>query len=202
MKNLNSRFLPLLTSASLLIRVRSTVIRKIAAFFSSVLLSLLAPPLLADESISIKPGLWEHTVKMESETGQLERAMEQVQQQMDAMPAAQKKMMLDMLKRQGMDLDFTNQTLRDCVTSEQANLGEFEWSNKGECEQVSVERNGDETHVKFACGKNNARGEMIIRDQTEYTGESQMTVDFQGQRETVSIAHGGEWLGDDCGDLN
>lgn len=195
MKNLNVRFTSVLTS------FRQAIQPRRCALLSSALLALVAPALLADESITIKPGLWEHKVAMESESGQLETAMEQLQRQMEAMPAAQKQMMLDMLKQQGMDLDFTNQTMQDCVSQEQATLGEFEWSDKGECEQVSIERDGSETHVKFSCGKNNARGEMTIRDETEYTGESQMTIDFQGQRETVAISHQGEWLGEDCGDL-
>src|SRR5690606_11414730 len=68
------------------------------------------------QSLSIKPGLWEHTMAMKSETGQLEQALEQARQMLATMPAEQRAMMENMLKSQGIDFDFANQSFQNCVT--------------------------------------------------------------------------------------
>lgn len=62
------------------------------------LLFLLAPPVAAQ---SLKPGLWEINNKMQSSSGQVEKAMAEAQKQMAAMPPEQRKLMQDMMAKQG-----------------------------------------------------------------------------------------------------
>ncbi|WP_341936386.1 DUF3617 domain-containing protein [Marinimicrobium sp. C2-29] len=157
----------------------------------------LTPSLLSAESLNVKPGLWEHQTSMKSESGQLEQQMEMVRQQMEAMPAAQKKMMKDMLAKQGMTLDFSNQTMRDCLTEEEAAQGEFDWSENTECDHEVVTR-GDETRIEFTCPQGNVEGEMVLDGDSAYTGKSTAEVDMGGTKDTITITHNGRWLSADC----
>lgn len=178
--------------------VRSMGASKLLPLFA---LGLLAPFSWAD-SFQIKPGLWEHSMQMESETGQLEQAWAQMKRQMEAMPEAQRQMMLDMMEQQGVSLDFGDQTVRNCVTEEQAARGEFDWSEDDDCRQTDVTSSGSETRVSFECDdESGGSGELVVHSDTEYSGQSRMTMDFEGQTDEVRITHQGRWVSDDCGNV-
>ena len=53
---------------------------------------------------TLKPGLWEISNKMQSGSGEMEKAMAAAQKQMAAMPPEQRKMMQDMMAKQGVSL--------------------------------------------------------------------------------------------------
>src|SRR5688572_24317009 len=92
------------------------VSRFFSPLFSLFYVSLLILPGYAlAQSLSIKPGLWEHTMTMKSETGQLEQALEQARQMLAAMPEAQRAMMENMMAEQGINFDFANQSFQNCV---------------------------------------------------------------------------------------
>ncbi len=149
------------------------------------------------ESLKIKPGLWEHQMTMKSESGQLEKQLEMVRQQMKAMPPAQKKMMEDMMAKQGLSMDFSNQTVSNCLTEEEAARGEFEWAENTSCEHNIVTR-GEQTRIEFTCPEDNAQGEMVLEGDSAYTGQSTALVDFGGTPEKVTITHSGQWVSADC----
>ncbi len=149
------------------------------------------------EPLDIKPGLWEHQMTMKSESGQLEQQLEMVRQQMKALPPAQKKMMEDMLAKQGLSLDFGNQTLRNCLTEEEVARGEFEWAKNTSCEHNVVTR-GEQTRIEFTCPEDNAQGEMVLEGDSAYTGQSTALVDVGGTPEKISITHNGHWVSADC----
>lgn len=149
------------------------------------------------ESLDIKPGLWEHQISMKSESGQLEQQLEMVRQQMEAMPPAQKKMMQDMMAEQGLSMDFSNQTVRNCLTEEEAARGEFQWGDNTDCEHNVVSR-GDQTRIEFTCPDEQAQGEMVLDGDTAYTGQSTALMDFGGSPEKVTITHSGQWVSADC----
>lgn len=169
--------------------------------FGLLFSSLLSSGLAHADSFSIKPGLWEHRMEMESKSGHMESAWEQVQRQMEAMPEAQKQMMMDMMEEQGMSFDFGDQTVRNCVTGEQAARGEFDWDDDGDCQRTNVDTSGGETRVEFVCEEDDAHGVMVVHSDTEYSGESRMTMDFEGQSDEILISHRGEWIADDCGNV-
>lgn len=162
---------------------------------------LLVSGLASADSFTIKPGLWEHRMDMESESGQLERVWEQMQQQMEAMPEAQRQMMMDMMEEQGISMEFGEQTVRNCVSEEQAARGEFDWDDDDDCQRTNVDTSGGETRVEFVCPEDDGHGVMVVHSDTEYSGESRMTMDFEGQSDEVRISHQGQWIGDDCGNV-
>jgi len=138
---------------------------------------------------------------MESKSGQLEQAWQQMKEQMEAMPEAQRQMMLDMMEEQGISLDFGEQTVRNCVTEEQAARGDFDWDDDGDCQRTNIDTSGDETRVEFVCDETDGQGVMVVHSDTEYSGESRMTMDFEGQSDEVLIAHRGQWISEDCGNV-
>ncbi|UZJ46055.1 DUF3617 domain-containing protein [Marinimicrobium sp. C6131] len=169
-------------------------------FFRTLLPSLCALGIslgVQADSLNIKPGLWEHQMSMKSESGQLEQQLEMVRQQMEAMPPAQKKMMEDMMAKQGLSMDFSSQTVRNCLTEEEAARGEFEWGENTNCEHNVVSR-GDQTRIEFTCPDDNAQGEMVLDGDSAYTGQSTALVDFGGTPEKVTITHSGQWVSADC----
>lgn len=147
--------------------------------------------------LDIKSGLWEHKMSMKSESGQLEQQLEMARQQMESIPAAQKKMMEAMLAKQGISLDFGNQTVRNCITEEEVARGEFEWSDNVDCEH-DVVTSGDSTRIKFTCPKENASGEMVLEGDSAYSGKSTAQVNMGGSPETITITHNGRWISADC----
>lgn len=152
----------------------------------------------------IKPGLWEHKATLESESGELERAMAEMKAQLANMPAAQREMMAEMLKKQGMDMDFDKQTFTSCLTKEQAQSGNFHIPKAEDgCEQTITERSRDRLAMTFSCAGNppeQGKGEITFHSDTRYSGTFQLDTQVEGKPERLRISQEGTWLGRDCGE--
>jgi len=66
------------------------------------------------------PGLWEHSVKFKSQSGEMEKSKAEMQAEMASLPPDQRKMVEQMMAKKGMSFDAEGTTLRVCVTKEQA----------------------------------------------------------------------------------
>ena len=82
----------------------------------------LAWPLVASAQTppKMRPGLWEHGFSMASQSGELEAAMKQMQQQMASLPPDQRKMMQDMMAKQGVGIGPGGNTVKLCLSKEDA----------------------------------------------------------------------------------
>lgn len=162
------------------------------------LLPLLAlvPATCFSQSLTIKPGLWEHTVAMKSESGRIETMMETMKAQIAAMPAAQRQMMENMMAAQGMKFDFANQSFQNCVTPEDAAKGEMEFEKDGNCQKSNVRTEGSTTRIDFACKQ--VQGEMAFTGDSAYNGTSNMTMKIEGNEEKITATHSGHWVGESC----
>ena len=70
-----------------------------------VVLAIAATAITATASAQeLKPGLWEVTSTMTSASGELEKANAQMQKELAGMPAEQRKMMEDMMAKQGVKM--------------------------------------------------------------------------------------------------
>lgn len=168
---------------------------------SLVFLSLLFLPVAASaQQLSVKPGLWEHSVDLNSESGRLESALELARMQMSFLPEAQRKRVEEMLQRQGVQFDLINKSFRNCVTEEEAATGEFDFVTEGGCELTRVREEGAESHVSFECAE--GEGELVLRDGSSYTGTSSMTLEFAGITEQATASHSGRWVGASCAAVN
>lgn len=152
------------------------------------------------QAIDVKPGLWEHSIVLKSESGRLEMALELARTQMELLPPAQRKAVEDTLAQQGIKADFGNQTFQNCITEEEAVSGSFSFAEDGGCEHTSVRKAGATTHVSFMCAQ--GEGELTLTNGTSYTGTSSMALDFGGVVENATATHSGRWVGASCAALN
>lgn len=151
----------------------------------------------------MRPGLWEHSVVMKSQSGQMETAMAQMQKSMASMPPAQRKQMQDMLAQQGVGMGAKGTTVKVCVTPEQADLDHMP-PQEG-CTQ-NVQRTGPNSMaMTFSCKGENGRppttgeGTMTFSGPTAYSGQFKVKAQSQGKPEQIDMAQTGKWLSADCG---
>lgn len=152
------------------------------------------------------PGLWENSVTMKTGSGQMESAMAQMQDQMAKMPPEQRKMLEDMMAKQGVGMaggPGKATTLRVCISKEQAERAEVPQQQQGSCKQDIVARSGSTLKYKFTCTEppSSGEGEFSFQGDKAYIGTLKMTSTTKGQAERMEMQQAGKWLGADCGTL-
>ncbi len=165
-----------------------------------VLATLAFQPLTVfAQAFEIKPGLWEHSIDLQSESGRIEIALEIARTQMALLPPAQRQLVENTLAQQGIKADFVNQTFQNCITEEEAKSGVFQFAEDGGCEQTSVEKAGALTYISFVCAQ--GQGELALDSGTSYRGSSGMGLNFAGVIENATATHSGRWIGPSCAAL-
>ena len=151
---------------------------------------------------SLKPGLWEITNKMQTGSGQMEAQMAQMQQQMANMPPEQRKMVEDMMAKQGVGMAAgRSPTIKMCISPEQAERAELP-QQEGNCRQEMLERSGSTMRYRFSCTGNpptSGEGEYTLASPTSYSGRTTVLTQVQGKPEKMEMTQTGRWLGADCG---
>ena len=95
--------------------------------------SCLALGLASAMAQSTKPGLWEIQSKVGGNP-EMDQAMAQMQQQLASMPAAQRKMMEDMMAAQGVKLGKGGgMSVQVCITPEMAARQDLPTQTEGDC---------------------------------------------------------------------
>lgn len=152
-----------------------------------------------------QPGLWEIAVQMKSASGQIEAAQAQMREQLKSMPPDQRKMMEEMMAKQGIGgLGSGTTTLRMCVTKEQADRSEIPQDPNGNCKHDVSNRSAAGMKFSFACTNppSKGSGEIVFSGDKAYTMKMQAdTTTPQGRPERMEMQHTGRWLGADCGTL-
>lgn len=155
----------------------------------------------ATHAQSIKPGLWEHAFTIKSASGQMEGAMAEMQKQMAALPPDQRKMMEQMMAQQGVGMGPKGQSVKICITPEEAARQEVP-AAEGNCTQKVTQRSGSTIKVSFSCGAphpSSGEGEISFQSPTAYTGKTTVTTTVQGKPERMDMTTSGKWLSADCG---
>ena len=143
----------------------------------------------------MRPGLWEHSVNMKSQSGQMEAAMAEMQKSLASMPPEQRK--------QGVGMGPKGQTVKVCITKEQADLDNI--PQQEGCTQKVQRVDASTMKVAFSCkggqGQPPSSGEGTITMQgpTAYTGQFRFKTQNQGKPEQIDMAQSGKWLSDNCG---
>ena len=167
------------------------------------LAALLAASAVA-QAQSTRPGLWEMQYKMGG-SPEVDKAMAQMQQQMAAMSPEQRKMMQDMMAKQGVRLAEPGagggMAMKVCITPEMAARSELPSQSEGDCTTTVVSRSGNTLKLKFACSKPPSTGEgtYTFSGDTAYTARTVLTQTEGGKPRTTTIEGGGKWLAADCG---
>lgn len=155
----------------------------------------------ATHAQSIKPGLWEHAFTIKSASGQMEGAMAEMQKQMAALPPDQRKMMEQMMAQQGVGMGPKGQSVKICITPEEAARQEVP-AAEGNCTQKVTQRSGNTIKVSFSCGAphpSSGEGEISFQSPSAYTGKTTVTTTVQGKPERMDMTTTGKWLSADCG---
>lgn len=165
-------------------------------------LALSAPLLAAAQSA--KPGLWEVTQKMGGNP-KTDAAMAQMQQQMAAMSPEQRKMMQDMLAKQGMSMPGAaaggGMSMRYCLTPEMAARNEPPPTAEGKCTSKIVSRSANELKMTFQCSEPPSTGDGTFRFQGDsaYTSLVNVTTQVAGKPERTTIEGAARWVSANCG---
>ncbi|ART53350.1 hypothetical protein CBP34_19065 [Acidovorax carolinensis] len=151
----------------------------------------------------MRPGLWEHSVTMKSQSGQMEAAMAEMQKSLASMPPEQRRQMEQMMAQQGVGMGPKGQTMKICVTQEQADRDAI--APQQGCTQKVERINANTMKVAFSCkggqGQPPSSGEGTVSMQgpTAYTGQFKFKTENAGKPEQIDMAQSGKWLSDNCG---
>ena len=164
-------------------------------------LGVLALPAMvtAADPIPLKPGLWEQTLTMKSESGRVEAAMAQMQQQLRDLPPEQRQMMEDMMASQGISIQQDASIVQICLTQEEIDAGGL--AEQEGCEQDVLEQNSKRLRLRFVCGDESGEGEVTFHSPESYSGTTKLTTKVEGQTEVMTIEQKGKWLSADCSAL-
>lgn len=155
-----------------------------AAAAASLLLGLQAA-----QAQSIKPGLWEATTQMQSGSGEMEKAMAQAQAQMAALPPEQRKMMEDMMAKQGVSMGKGGaNTARYCLSREMVESNNVT-QQQGNCKTTASSRTGNTMKTAFTCTNPTSSGEGTVTflGADAYNSKMNIKTVQNGKTETMSI---------------
>jgi len=176
--------------------------------------------------VNMKPGLWEHAFKFDkgsmgaingAQQEQISAAMEEMKTQMASLPPEQRKMMEDMLSKQGVKvgdkgIDMAEQgvsiskdgtTVKACVTQADIDRGAMPQTDAN-CEQKITQVSSTHFKATYVCkGEHPAHGEgeMTFQSDKAYTGKIKMVTQVNGKPETIQGEQSGRWLSSDCGNI-
>jgi hypothetical protein len=158
---------------------------------------------LAAHAQSTKPGLWEISSKMDtSGNAEMAKQMAEAQKQMAAMPPAQRKMMEEMMAKQGMSMNMKGDgstVIKVCITPEMANRPPVE--QQKDCTYNFPARSGNIQRFSFQCTQpvSSGEGEITFKGPDDYDGKMKLTITNQGKKETVTMNTTGKFLSSNCG---
>ena len=166
---------------------------------------LLAIPVLLGSAVaanaqSLKPGLWETNSKMKGGLGDQMAAM---QAEMAKMPPDQRKMMQDMVAKQGATVGAAGPGSigsKVCLTKEMIERNEMP-GTQGDCTSTTSPRVGNIMKTSFTCAKQGSSGEgqFTFVSPEAYTVKMSINTMVKGKSEKTEIDGAGKWLATDCG---
>jgi hypothetical protein len=155
---------------------------------------------------SLKPGLWEINQTMQMSGAQGDR-MAQMQQQMANMPTEQRKMMEEMMARQGIRMGQGGpggggMSIQMCMTKEMAERNEVP-AQRGDCKTTQQSRSGTTMKMAFTCSNppSSGEGEVTFASPEAYNMKMMVNTQVQGKPEKMNMEARAKWLASDCGDI-
>ena len=150
----------------------------------------------------MKPGLWEIRASLQGDGGQRDAGIALARQQLQNLPPEQRRQAEAMMKGQGLAISALGNTVRVCVSKEQAERQELPQAREG-CTQEG-QRSGNVWRYTFNCTNPPAlrgEGEYTLHSATSASGRTVIHTVFGGRAETMTVENTSTWLGGDCGDL-
>ena len=154
---------------------------------------------------NLKPGLWEITHKMQTASGQMEDSMAQMQREMASLPPDQRKMMEDMMAKQGIkkgQAPGQGMIMQMCMTKEMVEKNELP-AQQGDCKTTQQSRQGNTMKMAFSCTNPPSTGEsqVTIKGPEAYSMKMVVNTKVGGKAERMNMDGSGKWLSSDCGNV-
>jgi len=169
--------------------------------------ALFAAELSAADSVKVpmSPGLWEVTSRMQSDDPKITKALEEAQRAMDNMPESQRKMMQEMMQKQGVQISAgapgeTKVTM--CMTEAMVNQGGMPQQQTGKCSQKTG-LSGNTVNFEFACTDpvSSGTGTYVFSGDSSYTMDMKISSGTGSATQNLTLQGNGKRLSDDCGDV-
>jgi hypothetical protein len=153
---------------------------------------------------TMKPGLWEANNKIGG-SPEMDQAMAKMQQQMAAMPPTQRKMMEDMLAKQGVGMGGAGagggMVLKMCITKEMVERNQLPVQQQGNCTTTTTDKSSTGMKMKFTCTNpaSSGEGQFTFAGDTAYTMKMKVNNTSPGAPKTTTVDTSAKWLAADCG---
>lgn len=155
------------------------------------------------ENMKMRPGLWEHTFSMKTQSGEMENAMAQMQKELAGMPPEQRKMMEQIMAAQGVGIGPKGTSVKLCVTREMSER-DYVPQKDGDCKQQVIKRTDNMMRFRFDCAgdpPSSGEGEITMSNSKTYSGKTTLNTTVDGKPERMEMTQDGTWLSDDCGNV-
>jgi hypothetical protein len=153
---------------------------------------------------SLKPGLWEVTSKVQAGGGPTGQQMAEMQKQMANMPPEQRKMMEEMMAKQGVKPGGpgAGMSVKMCMTKEMAENNELP-AQQGDCRTTQQSRSGNTMKFSMACSNppSTGEGQVTFAGPEAYSMKMVVNAQVQGKPEKMTMDGAGKWLSPDCGSV-
>lgn len=154
---------------------------------------------------AMKPGLWEMSSKVGA-SPEMDSAMAQMQQQMAGMPPDQRKMMQDMMAKNGMSMGAATggaMVVKACISKEMAERNQMPVQQKGDCSSTISDQSSAGMKMRFTClnPPSNGEGQFRFSGSSAYTMKMKVNTTVAGKLQTTTMDGTGKWLAADCGSI-
>jgi len=153
---------------------------------------------------NLKPGLWEVTNNMKGGSGEMDKAMAQMQQQMASMSPEQRKQMEAAMAKQGIAMSAGpgGMSVKTCMTKDMIERNDIP-AQKADCKTTKNERSGNTIRMAFTCTKppSSGEGQLTIQNPEAYTMKMAIKGPPGSKAETINMDASGKWLAADCGNV-
>ncbi len=154
---------------------------------------------------NLKPGLWEITSTMQSGGKDMSAAMATMQEKLASLPPEQRKMMQDMMAKQGVQMGGASgggMSMKICMTQEMVDRNEMA-PQKGDCTHTTSPRVGGTMKYSFQCTKPPAsgQGEVTFNSPEAYSMKMTTTTSAGGAERKLDMQSSGRWLDSNCGNI-
>ena len=153
---------------------------------------------------TMKPGLWEINNKMSGGSGEMEKGMADMQKQLASMPPEQRKMMEDMMAKQGVAMGSSPGAMsaKVCLTKDMVERNEVA-TQQGDCQSTNSSRTGNTMKFSFVCSKppSSGEGQVTFVSSEAYTMKMAITSTVKGKPEKMNMDATGKFLSAECGNI-
>jgi hypothetical protein len=155
----------------------------------------------------VEPGLWQYTVKIRSQSGQIEGALSRAQAELAKLPPDQRRAIEQMMASRGVSLGADGNTtqVKACLTKEQAERGTVPVSvQRGQCTQKLISSDGSTSKMAFTCQTDppsSGVGEVTFISRTAVSAKVAVDTVVEGKPERLNLSQEGKWLEAGCGGI-